>query len=94
MFVCSEKNTGEDHNMKICNKSFKRVYDFNYLVTTLTIKIVVMMKLEHITFRESLPSFGAESFVLHFANYNTKIKIEIIIIWRFFCVSVELELSH
>jgi hypothetical protein len=53
-----------------------------------------MMKLEHIALRESLPSFGAESFVLHFANYNTKIRIEKIIIWQFFGVSVELELSH
>jgi len=33
--------------MKICNKCFERVYDFSYLVTTVTNKIVVVMKLSY-----------------------------------------------
>jgi hypothetical protein len=34
MFVCCEKNTGKDHDMKICNKSLERFEDFKYLVIT------------------------------------------------------------
>ena len=35
MVLSREKNTGKDHNKKICNKSLYRLEDFKYLVITL-----------------------------------------------------------
>jgi len=46
MFVCCEKHTGNDHNIKICNKSIVRLEDFNYLVITKINKNSIHDKIE------------------------------------------------
>jgi hypothetical protein len=35
MFISREKNAGQNHNIKICNKSFERLERVKYLGTTL-----------------------------------------------------------
>ena len=46
MLVRSEKDTGKDHNIKICNKSLERLEDFKYLVKTLINKNCILDKIE------------------------------------------------
>jgi hypothetical protein len=46
MFVCCEKNTGKDHNIKIYNKSHEKLDDFKYLIITVINKNCIHDKIE------------------------------------------------
>ena len=46
MLVCSEKDTGKDRDINICNKSLERLEDFKYLVKTLINKNRIHDKIE------------------------------------------------
>jgi len=67
-----DQNAGRNHNVKIDNRAFEMVGDFEYLRTTLTNQNYIQEGIKSREFRERLLSFGAESFVFHFAIQKFK----------------------
>jgi len=72
MSTSPDQNVGQDHNIKIGNKSFERVEQFRCLGTTLTNRNSIQEEIKSRQVRECLLSFGAESFVFQFAIQKYK----------------------
>jgi hypothetical protein len=63
MVMSQDQHAGQNHNIKIVNKSFERVEKFKYLGTTLTSQVLFMEKSSAGSSQGMLLSYGAESFV-------------------------------
>jgi len=70
--MSGDQNAGWSHNMKTDDSSFEGLELFKYLGTTLTDQNSIQEKIRLIEVREFLLSFGAESFVFHFAIQKYK----------------------
>jgi hypothetical protein len=68
MVVTRDQNAGRSHSMKIDNNSCKSVLHFEYLGTTATNQNSIQEEIKSRIMSECLISFGAESFVFHFAT--------------------------
>jgi hypothetical protein len=76
MVMSRNQTAGQNHNIKLHNKSFEKVEQLKYLGTTLTNQNSIQEEIKsRLKFGECLLSFGAGSSVFHFAIKNTKIKI-------------------
>jgi hypothetical protein len=68
-----DQNAGRSHIIKTDNSSFGRVEECKYLeITPNKSKLYSGINYEQTEIRECLPSFGAESFVFHFAIQKYK----------------------
>ena len=62
-----DQHAGQNHNIKISNKSFERMKQFKYLGTTLTDQNSINEEI-----KSSLLSFGVESFIFQFSKQKYK----------------------
>ena len=67
MVMYPEQNAGRSQNKQTDNNSFESVEEFKYLGTTVTNQNSIQEEIKRIGFKECLLSFGAESFIFHFA---------------------------
>jgi len=67
-----DQNGGQNHYIKIDNKSLERVEQLRYLETTLTNQKSIQEEKEQIEVRKCFLSFGTESFVFHLAIQKYK----------------------
>jgi hypothetical protein len=73
MIMSRNQNVGQNHNIKIDNKSFERVEQFKYLGTTLTNRNSIQEEIKEQTgVGECLLSFGAGSSVFQVAIQKYK----------------------
>jgi sorting nexin-29 len=95
MVMSQDQNAGQNHNMKVDNKSFERVEQFQYLGTTLTnqnsIQEEIKSRLKSGNACYHLVQDLLSSSLLY---KNTKIKIYRTIILLLFYMGVKLGLSH
>jgi hypothetical protein len=78
--VSSKLHAGQNQNINLGNKSFERVGRVIRRETTLTNQNSIYEKNKRRQFRDSLLSFGVESFFFQFAVKNIKIKMYRIVI--------------
>jgi hypothetical protein len=73
MVMSRNQNAGQNHNIKLDNKSFERAEQFKYLETTLTNRNSIQEEIkEQIEVGECLLLFGAGFFVFQFAIQKYK----------------------
>ena len=70
--MSQDQNAGRSHSLKTDNGSFEGLELFKCLGTTLTNQNSIQEEIRLTEVRECLLSFGAESFVFHFAIQKYK----------------------
>jgi sorting nexin-29 len=96
MVMSCNQNAGQNHNIKLDNKSFQRVEQFKYLGTTLKNQNSIQEEIKS-KLKSGSACYHPVQDILSSSllSKNTKIKIyRTIILPVFFCMGVKLGLSH
>jgi hypothetical protein len=95
MVISRNPNAGQNHNIKLDNKSFERVEQFKYLGTTLTNRNSILEEIKS-RLKSGNACYHSVQDLLSSSllSKNTKIKIYRTVILLLFCMGVRLGLSH
>jgi ribosomal protein S1 len=95
MVMSRDQNAGQNHNIKIHNKSFERVEQFKYLETTLTNRNSIQEEIKSRLKSGNACYHSVQDFLpSSLLSKDTKIEIYRSIICLLFCMGVRLGLSH
>jgi hypothetical protein len=95
MVMSGDQNAGQNHNIKIDNKSFERVEQFRYLGTTLTNRNSIQEEIKSRLKSRNACYHSVQDLVSYsLLSKYTKIKIYRTVILLLFCMGVKLGLSQ
>jgi hypothetical protein len=94
MAMSGDRNAGQNHNIKLDNKSFEKLEQFKYLGTTLTYRNSIQEEIKsRLNSRNACYHSVQDLLSSSLLSKNTKLKIHRTIICLF-CMGVNLGLSH
>jgi hypothetical protein len=95
MVMSGDQNAGQNHNIKLDNKSFERVEQFKCLATTVTNQNSIQEEIKSRLKSRNACYHSVQDLVSYsLLSKDTKIKIYRTVILLLFCMGVKLGLSH
>jgi hypothetical protein len=95
MVMSRDQNAGQNHNIKLNNKSFERVEQFKYLGTTLTDRNSIQEEIKSkLKWGNACYHSVQDLLSSSLLSKDTKVKIHRTVILLLFCMGVRLGLSH